>query len=104
MQNFLTFKTFITPTLLIFIYFIGAILIPLLSWYIARFVKNTYFSHSSKQINQTVHQQTSSKQRILMILFFMLCFFCMEIFWRVLFEVFIAYFDMHDALLQLTNN
>ena len=104
MLDFLTFKTFITPTLLIFSYYLGAIFIPLLSWHIARFIKDTYFPHISKHINQTIHQQSSSKQRILMILFFMLCFFCMEVFWRILFEFFIAYFDMHDALLQLTNN
>lgn len=103
MQNFLTFQTFITPTLLIVIYYMGAILIPIVSWYLARWIKKSYFSEVSGIVKEEILTRTTSKQRFIVLLAFFLCFLCMEIFWRVIFEFFIAYFDMHDALMQLNS-
>jgi hypothetical protein len=104
MQDFLTFQTFITPTLLILLYYVGAVLIPLLSWYLARWIKRSYFSEVSGIIKEEIDTRTTSKQRFIVLLAFLFCFLCMEILWRVLFEFFIAYFDMHDALMQLKSN
>ncbi len=104
MQDFLTFQTFITPTLLIVMYYIGALLIPIVSWYLARWIKRSYFSEVSGVIKEEIHTRTTSKQRFIVLLSFLLCFLCMEIFWRVLFEFFIAYFDMHNALMQLNSD
>ena len=97
MKDFLTFQTFITPTLLIFIYYIGAILIPMVSWYLAKWIQKSYFSELSK----SVRDKTTFRQRSMIYAAFILCFLCMEIFWRVMFEFFIAYFDIHDALMKL---
>ena len=102
MQAFLTFQTFVTPTLLIVMYYIGAILIPLVSWYLTKFIKKRYFTDISQKMKDTITPQSTSKQRIIILLFFILCFLCMELFWRVIFEFFIAYFDMHDALIKLS--
>lgn len=104
MQDFLTFQTFITPTLLILVYYIGAVLIPLLSWYLARWIKRSYFSEVSGIIKEEIHTRTTSKQRFIVLLVFLIAFLCMEIFWRVIFEFFIAYFDMHDALMKIKLN
>jgi len=104
MQDFLTFQTFITPTLLISLYYIGAVLIPLLSWYLARWIKRSYFSEVSENIKKEIYERTTPKQRFIVLFVFLLCFLCMEIFWRVIFEFFIAYFDMHDALMKLNPN
>jgi hypothetical protein len=82
-------------------YYIGAILIPLISWYLVKFIKKRYFTDISEKMKDTITLQNTSKQRIITSLFFILCFLCMELFWRVIFEFFIAYFDMHDALLRL---
>ncbi len=101
MRDFLTFQTFITPTLLIFIYYIGAILIPIVSWYLAKWIQRSYFSELSKSIKEEFHAKTTFKQRFIVYAAFILCFLCMEILWRVMFEFFIAYFDMHDALMKL---
>lgn len=101
MQDFLSFKTFITPTLLILVYYIGAVLIPLLSWYLARWIKRSYFSELSVQIKESVQTHTTSKQRFIVLLAFLIAFLCMEIFWRVIFEFLIAYFNMHDALMKI---
>jgi len=102
MRDFLTFQTFITPTLLIFMYYIGAVLIPMVSWYLARWIQRSYFTGLSKSFKEKVEARTTVKQRFIVYAAFILCFLCMEIFWRMMFEFFIAYFDMHDALMQLT--
>ena len=93
MKDFLTFQTFITPTLLIFIYYVGALLIPLFSWYFARWIKTAYKTE--------LETKTTFKQRFITYAAFFISFFFMEVLWRVMFEFFIAYFDMHDALMKL---
>ncbi len=101
MRDFLTFQAFITPILLIFIYYMGAILIPIASWYLAKWIKISYFLGISTSIKAKIQAHTTAKQRFIVYAAFIICFFCMEIFWRVMFEFFIAYFDMHDALMKL---
>lgn len=101
MTEFLTFQTFITPTLLIVIYYFGAIVIPLVSYGIAKWIKSSYFNDASLHgLSNEIKKSISTKQRLVILLIALFCFLCMEIFWRVLFEFFIAYFDMHDALMQ----
>ena len=102
MLDFLTFNTFITPSLLILMYYIGAVLIPLLSWYLAAWIHKNYLSKVSGLVKEEIKQRTTVKQRLYTIIAFVLCFLCMEIFWRVMFEFFIAYFDMHDALMRMS--
>ena len=97
MQDFLTFQTFITPTLLILFYYMGAIVIPFVSYFIARWIKSNYF----KDVESKIKKSLSSKQRLIVLSIAIVCFLCMELFWRVMFEFFIAYFDMHDALMKL---
>ena len=82
-------------------YYIGALLIPLVSWYLAKWIQKSYFPEISKSIQEEFQTETSFKQRVIVYAAFILCFLCMEILWRVMFEFFIAYFDMHDALMQL---
>lgn len=97
MEKFLTFETFITPTLLILIYYVGAVIIPVLGWYFTFWVKKAYLS----DISQSVKDRTTLKQRFVLSMIFFMTLLCMEIIWRVMFEFFIAYFDMHDALMKL---
>ena len=104
MQDFLTFQTFITPTLLLLVYYTGAVLIPLLSWYLAQWIKRSYFPDLSGQIKEAIQTHTTPKQRFIVLLVFLIAFLFMEIFWRVIFEFFIAYFDMHNALMELNLN
>ena len=101
MRDFLTFQTFITPALLILMYYVGALLIPLVSWYLARWIQKSYFTEISKSFKEVVKAKTTAKQRFIIYAVFIICFLCMEILWRVMFEFFIAYFDMHDALMKL---
>jgi len=93
MKDFLTFQTFITPSLLIFIYYIGALLIPVFSWYFVHWIRTVY--------KKELEHNTTFEQRFIVYTVFFISFICLEIFWRVIFEFFIAYFDMHDALMKL---
>ncbi len=90
MYDFLAFRAFITPSLLIVIYYFGAAVIPLLSWFAMRWLKRRYFP------------EFVLPKRFYIYTLFLLCFLCMEIFWRMIFEVMIAYFDMHDALMNMS--
>jgi len=93
MKDFLTFQTFITPSLLIFMYYIGALLILVFSGYFARWIKTVYKTEIETYI--------TFKKRFIGSAAFLICFFFMELLWRMMFEFFIAYFDMHDALMKL---
>lgn len=93
MKDFLTFQIFITPDLLIIMYYTGAVLIPVFSWYFIHWIKTVYKTE--------LENNTTFKQRLVVYTAFFISFFCLEIFWRVMFEFFIAYFDMHDALMKL---
>ena len=100
MQDFLTFKTFLTPTLLLIVYYLGAIIIPVVSYSIAKWIKSSYL----KKQNSGIDIAMTAKEKRIIISITLLCFLCMELFWRVLFEFFIAYFDMHDALMELSKS
>jgi len=100
MQDFLTFKVFITPTLLLIFYYMGALTIPVVGWYLSSWVKKSYFS----TLSQSIIEQTTFKWNFILLIIFFVTLLSMEIFWRVLFEFFIAYFDMHDALMQINLN
>jgi hypothetical protein len=101
MKEFLTFQTFITPTLLILIYYIGAILVPVVSWYLVYWIKTVYLSKKGINLELEVTIHITFRQRFIMYSIFLISFLCMEILWRMMFEFFIAYFDMHDALMKL---
>lgn len=102
MKEFLTFKTFITPSLLICIYYIGVLLVPLLSWILIRKIKKLYLSKKVNNMLEEVKVHLTLRQRFIIYLIFIISLLCMEIMWRIMFEFFIAYFDMHDALMKLS--
>lgn len=104
MKEFLTFETFITPTLLIFIYYIGAVVIPIVSWYFVHWIKTAYFSKTDmKGKAASLSVSLTMRQRTIVFTIFLISFLLMEMFWRMIFEFFIAYFDIHDALMKLLN-
>ena len=94
MTDFLTFQTFLTPTLLIILYYLGAVLIPIFCWFFLQWIKKVYKTE--------IETYTLFKKSFIGSVAFLICFFSIEILWRVIFEFFIAYFDMHDALMKLT--
>jgi len=86
--DFFSFKIFITPYVLFFFYYLGAFIIP----FILYFYKESFFQKLHIKI------KISWKIKLLMLFFLIVA----EIFWRVMFEFFFAYFQMHQFLKNLT--
>ena len=86
MMDFLTFKRFITPEVLVACYYVGVVFVPILAVYLWKKLGPLLKSaeNRGKQIAGTV-------ALVLML----------ELFWRMMFETMIAYFQMRAALLAL---
>ncbi len=102
MQDILTFNTFITQDVLVFFYYIGAVLMPVVLY----LFKDYLIAHLSfvKKINDKLHRfyaSFSSNGKIVFWLMFLTMFLCMELCWRMMFEAMIGYFDMHNYLYQI---
>jgi len=102
MNDFLTFKTFISADVLIFFYYVGAVVIPLLIWQSRSYLLENF--KIIKQINDLamkIFSSFSTKEQSSMKLLVLLMFIFMEIVWRMMFEAMIAYFNMRDYLQQM---
>lgn len=94
MWDILTFHHFIAQDVLIFFYYIGAVVIaPILYYYKNRIVK--YLNQKGLKIS------LSAKEKRLTIAVLLAMFLCMELCWRMMFEAMIGYFDMHDFLYDI---
>ena len=99
MQDFLTFKTFISPTVLIIMYSIGLFVMPLFAWYVVTKIKK-YIPSEVIHLKNRAFSQMRLQDKVKVILFALLMLLCMEICWRMMFEFLIAYMQMHDALVN----
>ncbi len=90
MMEYLTFNKFLTPFVMIFFYYAGALGIPLFLLFYSRDFLSKGYKHLSTLL--------SIKNRWIFSLSIIFLFFCMELCWRMIFELIIAYFDMHDSL------
>jgi len=97
MQDFLTFKTFISPSILTMMYLFGLFLMPFFLWYLFKRI-SPYFPKTVLQLSEQTWQNLSlgQKSKLLLLLFMMLL--CMEICWRMMFEFLIAYMQIREAL------
>ena len=99
MQDFLTFKTFLSIDILILSYYIGAVIIPIAMW-----LSKAYLQRRFKILDRfntfllNLFGTMSLKRKLLSILLFILMFISMEIVWRMCFEMMIGYFQMIEAL------
>ena len=90
MTDFLTFKSFISTDILIFCYYIGAIVIPIFLWKSRNYLIDKFNISTPSSLNN----QNRNYIKVAVIVIFI----CMEIFWRMIFELMIAYFQMRDYL------
>jgi len=99
MQDFLTFKTFISPTVLTIMYIFGLFIMPLFAWFamskVKKYIPSQIFDFKNQAFSKMRH-----KDKVKVILFALLMLLCMEICWRMMFEFLIAYMQMHDALVK----
>jgi len=101
--DFLNFKFFISPYVLIVCYYIGAIAVPVGSWLLASWIIRKYSTASDiyESGKSTLKSITRTKDRMLLYALFILFFIFMEIMWRMMFEFLLAYLQMRDALMGL---
>ena len=101
MKDFLIFKSFISPTMLIVFYYFGAIIMPIFIWFFCRFImlKIFLFKQSHTVVNQIVWKSMKLKYKFVFIILFILLFIFMQIIWRMIFEFLIAYMQIRDALI-----
>lgn len=101
-MDFLTFKDFISIPVLITFYYFGAVIFPSFVWILlVWFIKKYHFIGVVHDKGKTaLWGILSNKQKIMLILSFLVAFLFMELFWRMLFEFLIAYMQIRDALLQ----
>lgn len=90
-MDFLTFDSFISIHLLIAAYYAGVVFIPLLA------IANR--NYLLKWIHAFEEKYGFSKRKLF--LFLGLFFIIFQIVWRMMFEMIIGYFQMHDYLRQL---
>ena len=89
MYDFLSFNTFITQNVLVFFYYVGAIFVPFLLYkYNNKFITSSDF-----------FKNIENKSKVLLISLGI--FLLLELFWRMMFEAMIGYFDMHEYLYKI---
>ena len=100
-MDFLTFKKFISTEALIIFYYIGAIVLPVVTWLLVMWLvqKYDFIQVVYENKKEILWRSLNSKQKIKVVMFFVSCFLFMELFWRMLFEFLIAYMQIRDALL-----
>lgn len=101
--DFLNFRFFISPYVLVTCYYIGALGVPVGSWFLALWIKRKYWLVSDvyESGKAAFINITRTKDRMILYTLFVLFFICMEIMWRMMFEFLIAYLQMREALMVL---
>ena len=110
--DFLDFRLFISPVVLFIFYYLGAFLMPFAGWLIAKRVKLKYWmvketfeagkealqQVNSADQNDSISQELRSKGKVRFTVLAVSVFILLEIMWRMMFEILMAYFQMRDAL------
>ncbi len=88
---------------MVFFYAFGAILVPVLSWFMALWLKRKFkfFSDAVDHGVAATQQYTQRKHRFIVYAIAVFIFICLEIMWRIMFEFFVVYFQINDSLLLL---
>jgi len=106
LMDFLSFRVLLTPSILVLIYYAGAIALPLAGWWTYLKLRG---SAGGLAIQSKGHLRDAAeaseaarrwKKRLIVLA--VLIFIMMELGWRILIEFFIAYFQMHNALMNLS--
>lgn len=98
----LSFKQMIAPNLLIPLYYLGALVIPMIVWLILRMVEWRVFPVPDQDTHQGEQSQSmvSLNYRLVFWGIFVAMLVAAELTWRIFFEFMIAYFQIHNALLH----
>lgn len=101
--DILSFRVLITPSVLVFLYYFGAIVIPIASWfYFAPYVRKARAAVEEHLVESKIVQSLKKSNFDGRFWFYaVVIFIFMQLAWRIMFEFFIAYFQMHNSLMAL---
>ena len=97
LEGFLTFRQMVTPSVLLAVYYFGALVMPLAVWWLMAKIRDTLLSGDSRETERSESNRRSDRRwkiRLVFLIFFMMG----ELAWRIFIEFFVAYFQMRDAL------
>ena len=96
MWDILTFNQFVTQDILIFFYYIGVVAIPI----VLVFSREYLIQNISllKKLDDKIQSSLNLKEKTIMLVSFITLLIFVELGWRMIFEMMIGYFDMHDYL------
>jgi len=103
--DLLSFRTFVSPTVLIAMYWFGALVMPVALWLLARHFAKRFaarFPDAAGRVQEGVRELHGSvplryRRRFWALL--AVAILMAELAWRMTIEVMLAYFQMRDALL-----
>lgn len=101
--DFISFRLLITPSLLVLMYYLGAVVLPVLLVVFSRGYYQKARESVSLMIERSENQQeiesAVSRYRGKVIVLALVGFVLAEIAWRMMFEFLVAYFQIHNALM-----
>ena len=105
MYEYLTFNKFIAQDVLIITYYFGAIFMPILLWYLRDYIiKKVLFLKDIENFVGSYYSKLSSQKKRKIWLAFIALFICLQLCWRMTFEMMIGYFNMHDYLYEMSKS
>ena len=105
MNDFLSFNTFIAQDVLVFFYYIGAMVMPVILWFSRDYLlKRVSLFNLVNNLLKGFFESLSLQNKTITIVGFIMMFFCMELCWRMVFEAMIGYFDMHNYLYEISRS
>jgi len=111
--DFLTLKIFITPYIILLVYWLGAFIVPavvgLLTWWlygkVVSWVSESVVAPAAAKVKAATDALADRYVpwwvKPLMLVFFLGVFLTLEIIWRMIFEFIIAYYQIRDALMSI---
>jgi hypothetical protein len=105
LMDFLSFRVLMSPAVLLVIYYFGAVAVPLL---VVIYIKKSFKAiekdispvHKS-HLRRGIEVSGIGQYRGRIVFYAFVMFVMMEFFWRMMFEFFIAYYQMHNALIKI---
>lgn len=103
MYNFFSFNTFITQDVLVFFYYFGAIGVPIVFFFFRNYLSKHVILFETIELKiKKFYDSFTSKEKFIFWISILFLFLMMELFWRMMFEAMIGYFDMHEYLHKIS--
>ncbi len=103
MYNFLSFNTFITQDVLVVFYYLGAIGMPVCFFFCRNYLTKHVILFEIIELKiKKFYNSFSPKDKFVFWISIIFLFLMMELFWRMVFEAMIGYFDMHAYLYKIS--